>query len=104
MAAPPNRKRLAKSRTVAPAWIASAPLRRLDRDSSGACHPSRICLPSATLLTSAREVLDDLVREVEELEGQLIHVDAFVIERHREREGEREREERATFRWLPGRS
>ena len=39
------------------------------------------------------QVFDDLVREIEELQRDLIHVEAFVIEGHRERDRERERAE-----------
>ena len=42
---------------------------------------------------ATREILDDLVGEIEELERELIDVEAFVIEWHRVREGERERGE-----------
>jgi hypothetical protein len=40
---------------------------------------------------TARELLNDIVGEIEELESELVDVEAFVIEREREREGERER-------------
>ena len=39
----------------------------------------------------ARQLLDDFVGEIEEVERELLDVEAFVVERHREREGERER-------------
>ena len=37
------------------------------------------------------QVLDDLVRQIEEVQRDLIHIEAFVIEGHRERDRERER-------------
>jgi hypothetical protein len=40
---------------------------------------------------STRQVLDDVVGQVEELEGDLIDLEVFVIESNRERVRERER-------------
>ena len=38
-----------------------------------------------------RQVLDDPIGEIEELQRDLVYVEAFVVEGHRERERDRER-------------
>jgi hypothetical protein len=38
------------------------------------------------MATAARKILDDLVGEIEELEHELIDVEACMVERHREGE------------------
>jgi hypothetical protein len=40
---------------------------------------------------SARQGFDEVIGKIKKLQSELIHVKTFVIEGHREREGERER-------------